>query len=298
MYLAGFLAGLASAILSSLAYVASKSFINRFGSPVKLTLLSYVFMMIPSLLVLILLWGKYELSFGTENVLNLTIAGASAILAQVALFFGLRYVEASRFSSLLGLKIISLSLVCVLLLGEDLTLLQWGGVILSTIAAMGINYSGLRLPFLAVICLAGVLSLGVSCDLFQVRYIQGNSGDSVLIQSMASVAFLYLCMGAVMIPTLFFFKWDFRAFFGTAPYGAAWFCAMLTLFYSFSEVGLVCGSVLQATRGIFSVIIGAIILYAGVKGHEAPVSRRDWIRRFIMSALMVCAVAMYSLGKH
>ena len=102
----------------------------------------------------------------------------------------------------------------------------------------------------------------------------------------------------ITIPTLFFFKWNYREFRATVPYGAAWFLSMLTLFFCFYETGLVFGSVLQATRGLFSILLGVILVHYGVKGQEsAETSRKDWIRRIVMAVLMIITVGLYSAGK-
>lgn len=298
MYVFGVFAGLLSAIFASVSYVASKSFINEYKSPVRLMLLSLVFMMFPAALTLLCLYGRYELVFTPRNIWMLLGAQGGFIIAQFALFRALRYVEASRYSSLLGLKIVLLSLVCVLFQGEWLTPRQWIAVILCTISAVGMNYSGFRIPLKAFLYLLITLSGYICSDVCHVEYVKGNIGDTPLIQAFASVSCSYMFLGLITLPTLFFFKWRFREFLATAPYGGSWFFSMLALFFCFYEVGLVYGSVLQATRGLFSIVLGALFVYYGVQGQEAAeTSRKDWIRRIVMAVLMIIAVGLYSSGK-
>ncbi|MBR2427061.1 MAG: EamA family transporter [Lentisphaeria bacterium] len=298
MYVLGFTAGLFSAILASCSYVASKGFINRYKSPLRLMALSLVFMMIPAALTLLCLMGRYELIFTQRNILMVLGAQASFVLGQFALFRALHYVEASRYSSLLGLKILVLSLIYVGILREPLSLQQWIAVILCTISAVGINYSGLRIPLKAFVFLLITLSGYICSDICHVEYIKGNIGTTPLIQAFASISFSYICLGLITLPTLFFFKWTFREFGATAFYGGSWFLSMLTLFFCFYQMGLVYGSVLQATRGLFSIVLGALLVYYKVPGHEAAeTSRKDWIRRIVMAILMIIAVGLYAGGK-
>jgi hypothetical protein len=128
--------------------------------------------------------------------------------------------------------------------------------------------------------------------------IKGNVGDTPWIQAFATISCSYTVLGLISLPSLFFFKWNFREFRATMPYGLAWFSSMLTLFFCFYETGLVFGSVLQATRGLFSILLGAILVHYGVRGQEAAeTTRKDWIRRIVMAVLMIIAVGLYSAGK-
>ena len=298
MYIAGIFAGLFSAIFASVSYAASKGFINEYKSPLRLLLLSVAFMMFPAMLTLLCLYGRYDLIFSPRNILMLLGAQGSFLVAQIALFRGLRYVEASRYSSLLGLKILLLSLICVIFTGEGLNLLQWIAVILCTISAVGMNFSGFRIPWKAFLFLLITLSGYICSDICHVEYIKGNVGDTPWIQAFATISCSYTVLGLISLPSLFFFKWNFREFRATMPYGLAWFSSMLTLFFCFYETGLVFGSVLQATRGLFSILLGAILVHYGVRGQEAAeTTRKDWYRRIVMAVLMIIAVGLYSAGK-
>ena len=80
-------------------------------------------------------------------------------------------------------------------------------------------------------------------------------------------------------------------------YGLIWFTSLLFLFDCFSSVGVVYGSILQAARGVLSVIIGAILLKMGLKDYEPRVGLSAWIRRLIMALLMAGAMAVYAIAK-
>ena len=61
-------------------------------------------------------------------------------------------------------------------------------------------------------------------------------GDTPWIQAFATISCSYTVLGLISLPSLFFFKWNFREFRATMPYGLAWFSSMLTLFFCFYVV--------------------------------------------------------------
>ena len=60
---------------------------------------------------------------------------------------------------------------------------------------------------------------------------------------------------------------------------------------------MVYGSILQAARGVISVVIGAILLKMGLKEYEPRVGVFAWIRRLIMALLMAGAMAVYAIAR-
>ena len=299
MFALGIAAGFGAALFSSLSYIASKSFINRYKSPYRLMMLAHIIMMVLAMIVLACLYGRYELSFSLKSILLVLAAQSGFVTAQLALFLALHHVEASRYSSLLGLKILLLSLICFIFMKQPLTLLQWIAVILCTTAAVGMNYSGYRISWIAFIYLLFSLGGYICSDICQVAYQNGTKADSVIIQCFASISFSYLVLGILTLPALFFFKWKPREILWAIPYSSFWFLSVLVLFFCFYEIGLVYGSVLQATRGLISVILGALLVRFGFgKGHEdESTTKRDWIRRGVMAILMIIAVGLYTYGK-
>ena len=71
---------------------------------------------------------------------------------------------------------------------------------------------------------------------------------------------------------------------------------MLFLYISFGLIGVVFGSIIQAGRGIFSILLGIVLLRAGVEKNEPDVSGKIWLRRSVMAILMLSAMILYTLS--
>jgi hypothetical protein len=78
-----------------------------------------------------------------------------------------------------------------------------------------------------------------------------------------------------------------------ARYAATWLLGMAGLYICFGIVGVVFGNIVQSTRGLFSIVIGASLAHAGWHGLETHVDRRTLIRRLFAAALMTAAIALY-----
>lgn len=295
----GILAGFAAALFQSLSYVASRSFMNRHNSSVKLTILSLMASSVPAFLLLLVLHGRYTIPVSDWKAWCYLAGGITSLyLGQFSLFLANRHVEASRLSSLLGVKIIFLALFCALFMGQTITGLQWLGILLCSIAAVGMNYSGLRISMKALLYLAMTLTGYIGSDLCIAEFVKCTSAENEFIRALAAVSMEYALAGLLPVGLLFKIRCSPREFIAASPFGLIWFAAMLVLFYSFTTIGVVYGSVLQAFRGIFSVIIGILLIRLHVFGHEPAVSRKDWFRRFIMAALMLLALMCYSFGRN
>jgi hypothetical protein len=60
-------------------------------------------------------------------------------------------------------------------------------------------------------------------------------------------------------------------------------------------VGAVFGNVVQSTRGIMSVVIGAVLAHLGWHELEQQVDRATLVRRIGAACLMTAAIAVYVL---
>ena len=68
---------------------------------------------------------------------------------------------------------------------------------------------------------------------------------------------------------------------------------MAGLYICFGLIGVVFGNIVQSTRGLFSIVIGASLAHAGWHGLETQVDRRTLTRRLLAAALMTAAIALY-----
>jgi hypothetical protein len=119
-------------------------------------------------------------------------------------------------------------------------------------------------------------------------------GDAMTLKAICATSLAYVFLGIVAAAVFLKMKFEPRACKGALPYSFLWFTAMLILFTSFGIVGVVFGSIIQACRGVVSVVLGIILARTGYAAIEPDVPVRVWIRRAVMAVLMVTAIGLYS----
>lgn len=236
------------------------------------------------------------------------LAGAAGfyLLGNVILFGLLRTLEASRLTPFLGLKVFILALIVAMVLREPLSATQWLAVALSVAATVLLQGTAGGLPSAAlgrvlVVCLCFALS-----DLFIVRLIDsldasGPGPSGRLFAAVLGMLLTYIFCAAVCGPIVLAGRCRPAA--GTAgpawrmaaAYACTWLLAMAALYACFALVGAVFGNVVQSTRGIMSVVIGATLAHLGWHELEQQVDRATLIRRIGAASLMTAAIAVYVL---
>ncbi len=300
----GIIFGLTAALLMSLSYIFSKRFMLIHGSPFLLTLYAVLVQGFAGLFLLAFVFFRFNWSFDLRAGVIAAGAVTGSIFGNFCFFRTLKEVEASRLSSLLGLKIATLALICMLILQQQVNWLQWVAVLMATVAAVGMNFTGgkitLKAAFWLFLTLLGY-SLGdlAGTALLDVCLAMGKEGTSRLVASFASVSISAFLTALVMAPLLFLKRVpkSFKMFKDASYYALIWFSSLLFLFDCFSSVGVVYGSILQAARGVISVIIGAILLKMGFRDYEPRVGLSAWIRRLIMALLMAGAMTVYAIAR-
>lgn len=292
----GILTGFIAAALQSSSYVFSRWFILKHHGTLELVVYSQIAMGLAGLFLLPLAmpWGIFPLQ--TEFLCFLGGWLLSGTASQYCFFKTLRELEASRLSSLLGLKIIILALIYILLERRGLNALQWCAVFLSSFAGMGMNWSGGRISPRAGIWLLLTLLLYSISDIFVTKMVLSAHGPSLLMDSLGMTALIYFVLGLCSLPALLLKKVrkSIRLFRDSVPYALAWFLAMIFLFACFATLNVVFGNVIQATRCVISVLFGILLTRAGFLRLEPPVGKSAWLRRICASVLMLCAVFLYS----
>lgn len=297
MLLAGIIIGLAAALTQSLSYIASKVYITRGGTPYSLVVYSQLFMGGFGIGTLGLLREKTEIDFAPENLMYLGICVSSAVIGHLSSFRAVKHIEASRLSSLMGMKIIVIALLSVTLTGVHISLFQWLAVFLCSVAAAGMNFTGGRISKQGFFWLGMTLVAYAISDISVLKVIAAVKSDSPVLSSIGAAGLCYFTSGAIALFFIPFVPKSRKLMLGALPYAVIWFGAMLLLFYCFETAGIIFGTIIQSMRGIFSVILGVLLVKAGYRNIEPAVSAKAWIRRFVMAILMVLAMALYALNK-
>ena len=292
----GILAGFAAALLQAASYLCSRGFMHRHSSALLLLIYSQLVMGVIGLVNLPFL-SVGRLLEEPSAFCWLLVGWLLAISAgQITFFQALREIEASRLSSLLGLKIVVLAAILVLFLDGSLNGGQVLAIILSTVAAMAMNWSGsARFPLRGILWLTAALITYSLADIAETHLVQLVRGKNMVMDGLAICAVCYGALGLLTLPALKFCRRSSRMLLDSIPFALTWYYAMAALFVCFGELGTVFGNVIQASRGIFSVLLGGVLAAAGFSALEQAAPCKDWIRRLTAALLMAAAIALYSL---
>lgn len=293
----GILAGFFSAFLQSTSYVFSRRFVLKHHDPGLLVVCSQAVMCLFGLITLAATLPFVQIPVTGEFFTLLAVFVAASNIGYFCFFRALREIEASRLSSLLGLKIVVLAIVSVTLLHQPLHGLQYLAVLLSAVAAVGMNFTGGPLTRRGCLFLLLTLLSYAAADLVETRMIQLLPGDRLFLNSIAVTGVAFTALGAVSSLAFFRIKCSRACLIDAVPYAVAWYLAMIFLFASFGAIGVLFGNIIQASRGLISVLLGVLLLKAGLDQLEPRVGAKAWIRRTIMAVLMLAAMTLYSLAK-
>ena len=293
----GILAGLFSAFLQSTSYVFSRRFVLKHRDPGRLVVCSQAVMCLFGLITLAATLPFVRIPLSAEFFVLLAVFVAASNVGYFCFFRALREIEASRLSSLLGLKIIVLAVVSIVLLNEPPHGIQYPAIVLSAIAAVGMNFTGGPLNRRGCLFLLLTLLAYATADLVETRMIQLMPGERLFLNSIAVTGVAFTALGAVSSLALFRMRCSKACFIDALPYAVSWYLAMVFLFASFGAIGVLFGNIIQAGRGLISVLLGFMLLKIGLDRLEPRVGTKAWIRRAIMAILMLAAMTLYSLAK-
>ena len=284
-----------STVMQSAAFVFSRRFVVRFGSPVELVIYSQLWMGIMGAAAFAATICGTSIPWSREFVLTAAIFVLAYNLVFFFFFKAMSLIEASRLSSLTGLKVIVVALLALLFFHERLTSGRIAAVLLTAFAAVGMNFSGGRIGWSGAFYLLLSLLGFATTDVTGAHLVKLMPGASVTHEAICVMSLCYFVLGALSGSVFARKKFSRRLFVGAFPYSALWFSAMMLLFASFGIIGVVFGTIIQAGRGVISVLFGvALTRYCGDIEPEAPL--RMWIRRGVMSLVMLGAMVWYSLS--
>ena len=266
----GVVLGIVTAVLQSLSYLASAAFIRRHESALKLLICSQIAMGAFSAAVLFFVFPfrTFAASGGRPWLLLLSWI-ITFCLGQAGFFISQKFIESSRLASLLGLKIIVLSLIWIIFYRRQLNFLQISGVILSVVAAFAMNWSGGRKFDLKGIA---VLAISLICfsitDFTETEMVLRTTQGNIVHSGIAVTLLCYTVLGFCSLPLLKKVGWNWQMQRDSLPFSALWLVSQMTLLTCFGLVGPVFGNVIQSSRGLFSVLFGIFACRLGLKVME------------------------------
>jgi hypothetical protein len=296
----GIVYGLACATAQSASYIFSRRFVLAHrGGPLRLFAISHVIMGIVSAGALLLLWPANMPGWGRLVPPVAAMAGFY-LIGQLSFFFVIRYVEASRISPLLGIKILVLAAIYVVVLQRGLSSWQWLAVVMGAAAALVLGGSGKLLPWQAAV---GILLTCVTycvSDLnidVTVNVVREATQLSISRSALISAAVCYVLCGAVGLALLpWVGRGNPRHWLDACPFAACWLGAMVLFFACIGQVGPLYGNILQSTRGLISILMGAVLARMGLIHLERRTTRGVFVQRLVAGGLMVAAIALFVKG--
>lgn len=292
---AGIFAGLLSVLFICSSYIFSREYLRRNKDAVKLAVFSQLVMAAGGIALLIVYSCFYRIPWNLRLILLLVGQVVTFLLGQTAFFIMLRRVESSRASALLGLKILALALISMLL-GRGLLPLQWVAVLMCTVGAVGMNFSGGKIALSSCIWLFISVTSYALCDMCVTELMMMMPGKSMLFNSLGVVGICYTAIGIAVLPALLKYGISRKEIFEVVPYSLLYFFSMIFLYTCFGLIGVVFGSIIQSGRGIISVLMGMVLLHFGLDRNERRISALKWVQRFVFAAVMLSAMLLYSLS--
>lgn len=295
--LLGLALGLCAAFFQSCSYLGSRWFVGRYpGGSVRLLALGHVWMGAVSVVLAAAFWPEEMPAPGTF-ALSLLGTVAFYLLGQMCLFLALRHTDASRVSPLLGLKVLILALMSVAFLDAHYSGQQWAAVGLSILAAVMLALSGGTIARDSLLwAIAACLPYCLS-DM-NIKLLVGDFESMGLLgSSVFATAITYILCGLLGLGALAFLpRAGRREWRDATPFATAWLISMLFLYACFSQIGVVFGNILQSTRGIQSILMGAVVAHLGMITLERKVARGALLERVAAAILMTAAIALFYLG--
>ena len=290
----GIFSALLTAIIQPLAYLCSRLFFLRGGRAIELSVYSQLLMGGVSLFLL--LFFLPLLHFDWQLLSRSMACALSILLAQLCYFWAIRVVEASRLASMLGFKLVFLVFLNMLFFRQGITLWHWLAVSLCIIAGLVMNYSGLRLSLKALLAIIVCCFFLACSDIADYRLVLVIPSDNVLLRGLLASILCYGCLGLLTLPALCFLRLQRTKLLAAVPYSAAWMSAMFTFYLSVGLLGPVFTSIIQSSRGLVSVLLGALVAWLGHSGMESKASPRVWLGRLAAALMIIAAVTIFTLN--
>jgi drug/metabolite transporter (DMT)-like permease len=312
--LLGILLAFVAAGCQSTSYVCSQLFSHKYpGRTFDLIALAHIAMSVFALLLLPFVWPDHMPPFA-QYAPSMIACSGFYLIGQVSLLVALKTSSASRVSPLLGIKVLILALIGIFFLGQHFGRLQWAAIAMSVAAAAMLSRTGEKLS------LKGMLWILLTCIFYclsdiNIKIVVGHFDYLGLAHSsVLSVCLCYIVCGiaGLVIFTMRITPWlrlgasqgspqqattpTMTMLAYSLPFAATWFAAMMFLFACFASIGVVYGNIVQSSRGILSIFLGALLVRYNFEHLDQRVSRGVFFQRLAAAVLMSCAIALYYLG--
>jgi drug/metabolite transporter (DMT)-like permease len=316
----GLLPGGFAAFFLALSYIFSGMSVRRNHRVGTLGLLcrAHIVMGVLAAIGLIFFWTPSIVDGFSIYIVPLVFSIFFYLLGQASLFVAQRTIDSSRVVPLLGLKLVILALLNVYIVpriaffgkpGDVYGIWQWDGIGMTLLSAALLNKAGRKIPLSGFMWVLGACTGYALSDTFievlvrRLRELGEATGEVGLMGTTRPAivaAFLsYVLCGLVCLCLVGFFRIPkdmkaIRVWGWISPFAVCWLIAMLFLFTCFGRVGTVNGNIIQSSRGIIAILLGALLAKLGFTELEEKVDWQVFVRRLIAGALMIGAIAAFN----
>ncbi len=291
----GIISGLVTAFMQSCSYLGGRRFLAREGNAVQLMISSLIICGIGAWMLLPFYWMP-EKYFTWEMAMWVLLTDGGFLIGQWGFFNAQKHIESSRIASLLGLKVLAVTVLTMIFLGARYTILQYTAIAAAAAAAVLLDWGKGKLDWKGMNFLLTALLGYASSDLGVQQVVKLIGGDDPIARGMAGYTLTYgaMLIGALAVMPLFNVKWKMVK--GALPQGVCWVVSMWGLYVCFGLLGAAFGNVIQASRGVISLILGIILSFFAIQGLEQQQSVVVWLRKTAAALLMFGAIVLYALA--
>jgi drug/metabolite transporter (DMT)-like permease len=288
--------GLMAGCLAALSYLFSRQFQSlQDRSARQLLALSSAWMALFATLMLPWVYRLPEGGWISTLMILLGVVGGYG--SGMFLLFGLlRQTSSSSITPIMGLKILILT-IFALCRGEQFSVFQYlaivmvlGASALLKDAREGLSWKQVLWAFAACCCYA------VSDSFIRVLITQIDARGG-LRAAFTGFVYTYIVAGSFALLGFSHLKkarWsDWRA---ASGYASCWFGGMCFFYCAMASVGIVYTIILQATRSLWAVLFGVILVQWGYHALERDIRSSMRWRQFLAGLLTLGAIGLYSKG--
>ena len=290
----GILSGLLTAFMQSFSYLGGRRFLARYGNARQLLIASLVICGAAAWILAIFFLDTTKI-FSWKMLGLLIMSNGGFVAGQWGFFNAQKHIESSRIASLLGLKVLVVMFLSIVMLRAQFTLWQYTAIVLAAFAAMLMNWSKGRLELggmgFLLMALVGYAFSDMGIQMV-VAYLECSSP---IAGGLSGYVLTYGTMGIGAFLLMKPLKVSWKMVAGALPQGVCWTISMWGLYVCFGLIGAAFGNVIQASRGVVSLVLGIVLSYFAIDGLEQKQSWQVWLRKALAAILMFGAIVLYAL---
>ncbi|MBE6379929.1 MAG: hypothetical protein E7047_03275 [Lentisphaerae bacterium] len=289
----GIISGLVAGLMQSCSYLGGQRFLNKYNNSAQMVICSLLitgavtWLMAPFFLYTSTL-------FSWRMLLYVIMTDIGLVVGHWGFFSAQKHIESSRIASLMGLKVLVVAVLSIVLLRIGFTFLQYLAMLGAASAGLLMNWNQGKLNWngmgYMLVCFIGYAFSDLGVQLV----VQEMPAEDPIAAGFSGFIVNYSVTGLGALCLIKKFKIDYRMLCTALPQGLCWVVSMWGLYICFGLVGAAFGNVLQASRGIISLVIGIILSYFAMQSLEKKQSADQWVRKAVAALIMFGSIMLYA----